>query len=284
MKLLVHLHIYYYNQIPYFIKKLSNISGVDWELFITEIKHDKQIEKSFNSLHTKIHYMETENIGYDIWPFIAVIKSVNLDDYDLILKLHTKSWKESRDKINGFRLPGFKWRNELVNSLLHDRNHFLNLINMFQQNNRLGLVCSDWLYKKQTNSACDDLPTLYRESTRLGLYNLSQYFCAGTMFLARACLYKFLQTNNISPDLFYEKAKSGSYGSMSHTYERILTMIPKNYSYTVKTVKTNIFRSHYIKLTKMVNLILAWTFSISRIGKDRIKYITILGIRFRLSK
>ena len=226
MKLLVHLHIYYYNQIPYFIKKLSNISGVDWELFITEIKHDKQIEKSFNSLHTKIHYMETENIGYDIWPFIAVIKSVNLDDYDLILKLHTKSWKESRDKINGFRLPGFKWRNELVNSLLHDRNHFLNLINMFQQNNRLGLVCS----------------------------------------------------------LFYEKAKSGSYGSMSHTYERILTMIPKNYSYTVKTVKTNIFRSHYIKLTKMVNLILAWTFSISRIGKDRIKYITILGIRFRLSK
>lgn len=34
-KLLVIFHIYYHEQIDYFIDKLCNINGIDWDLFIT---------------------------------------------------------------------------------------------------------------------------------------------------------------------------------------------------------------------------------------------------------
>ncbi len=284
MKILVHLHIYYYDQIPYFIEKLSNISGVAWDLFITEAKHNKDIEKIFNNLGIKINYIETNNIGYDIWPFIKVIKSVNLDDYDLILKLHTKNSREQRCKINGLNLNGYQWRNELVDSLLLDKKHFSKLINLFRKNERLGLICSFWLYSRKSKNRPEDLSLLQSELDRLGFKHPGDHFCAGSMFMAKAELYNFLQIDNIQASLFEGTAKTKSTGSLAHVYERILSMVPNEHFYIVKTIHTNYLRSLYIMVTSCIGPLLEWLFSISIIGESRQKYMILFGIKFHLRK
>lgn len=284
MKLLVHLHIYYYDQIPYFIEKLSNISGVAWDLFITETKHNEDVEKIFNNLRVIPHYIETDNVGYDIWPFIKVVKSVNLDDYDLILKLHTKNIRDHNSKINGCRLNGPQWRNELVDSLLINRKHFGKLINMFKHDDRLGLICSYQLYSKKSNNRPEDLSMLQNELGRLGFKFQGDRFCAGSMFMAKAGLYGFLQSDNIQASMFEGIARTKSIGSMAHVYERILSMVPYEYSHTVKTIHTNYLRSLQIMVSGYMKPLLEWLFSITVIGENRQKFLTLLGIRFLIRK
>ena len=285
MRLLVHLHIYYYDQVNYFLEKLANVTGVDWDLFITEAQHNRDIENAFSSLEIIPHYLETGNIGYDIWPFIAVIKSVNTEDYDLVMKLHTKNKRDTEARINGFSLKYHRWRNELVDSLLRSKAHFFKLLNMFKLDNRLGLVCSDWLYVKRSNNRREDLSMLQNEIKRLGFRYTGNYFCAGTMFIARICLFRFLQSDKISSSLFEGEARTGTSGlssSMAHVYERILSMVPFEYSYTVKTIVTNRFRSACIRFTNFTGPVLRWLFSISCVGEDRVKYLTVLGIRIKI--
>ena len=152
MRLLVHLHLHYYDQTDYFIGKLSSITGCSWDLYITEVCHDPVIEKKFSTLGANVIYIETEDRGYDIWPFIKVMKSVDLDEYDLVMKLHTKNRRNGYEKINGVKLSGYQWRNELVDSLLKNKKHFRWLMDTFRKNDRLGLMCSDWMYKKISKS------------------------------------------------------------------------------------------------------------------------------------
>ena len=39
---LVHLHLFYYEQTDYFIKKLANINNCNWDLFVTYVEEDKK--------------------------------------------------------------------------------------------------------------------------------------------------------------------------------------------------------------------------------------------------
>ncbi len=284
MKLLVHLHIFYYNQTGYFVSKLANISGCDWDLYVTEYNHDAGIENQFQTLGANVHYVSVENRGYDVWPFIKVIKSVNLDDYDLVMKLHTKNRRDRSCKINGIKLNGFQWRNELVDSLLSSKAHFRRLLGYFETDPKLGLVCSRWLYKKTSNSLAEDLSKLQDEIGRLGLENMGEYFCAGTMFMARADMYGFLLSDKVSAEMFSTRQHTTSQGSMAHVYERILSMIPGACSYKVRTVSTSRYRSLHLVFIKKVQPVLTWLLSITRIGEDRIKYLTVFGKRIRLSR
>ena len=284
MKLLVHLHVFYYNQIDWFIDRLSNISGCQWDLYVTEIRHDRSIEHKFNKLGCKVTYMETENRGYDIWPFIHVIKSVDLDKYDLIMKLHTKGARDRKYKLKGLSIRGLQWRDELVDAMLLSRNRFTRVLRHFQNNPKTGLICSKLCYKKVLSVYPEDTTILLDELDRLGFKGTGKWFCAGTMFIARSLIYRFLQTDIVYAGMFSTASNSCATGTMAHVYERILSMAPLAYSYKVKTLATNIFFSIYIPLSHVLQPFLTWLFSIDRAGKDKTKYLKVFGIRFKLSK
>jgi lipopolysaccharide biosynthesis protein len=105
MRLLVHLHLHYYDQTDYFIGKLSSITGCSWDLYITEVCHDPVIEKKFSTLGANVIYIETEDRGYDIWPFIKVMKSVDLGEYDLVMK-EEQERQDERAENAGIRMEG----------------------------------------------------------------------------------------------------------------------------------------------------------------------------------
>lgn len=282
-KVLVHLHIYYRDQTDYFIGKLSNICGCEWDLYVTMTELNSETESKLLSFKPDAHIMKVENRGYDVWPFIRVLKSVDLDKYDYILKLHTKNISDASSRINGLSLDNYKWRDELVDPLLKSKKIFLKLLDNFDRYPEVGLMCSHLLYKHISNGLKEDMSKLDNELKRLGLNVKDKKFCAGTMFIARSAPYKLFQNDGlIDIGLFSDIPHSHSIGSMAHVYERILTMVVNAAGYKAKPIIINWVKSIYIIVAYSVQPVFQKIFSIRRQGEDRIKILTLFGFRFKI--
>lgn len=282
-KVLVHLHIYYRDQTDYFIGKLSNICGCEWDLYVTMTELNSETESKLLSFKPDAHIMKVENRGYDVWPFIRVLKSVDLDKYDYILKLHTKNRSDASIRINGLSFDNYKWRDELVDPLLKSKKIFLKLLDNFDRYPEVGLMCSHLLYKHISNRLKEDMSKLDNELKRLGLNIKDKKFCAGTMFIARSAPYKLFQHDGlIDIGLFSDIPHSHSSGSMAHVYERILTMVVNAAGYKVKPIIINWVKSIHIIVTYSVQPVFQKIFSIRRQGEDRIKILTLFGFRFKI--
>lgn len=282
-KVLVHLHIYYRDQTDYFIGKLSNICGCEWDLYVTMTELNSETESKLLSFKPDAHIMKVENRGYDVWPFIRVLKYVDLDKYDYILKLHTKNRSDASSRINGLSLDNYKWRDELVDPLLKSKKIFLKLLDNFDRYPEVGLMCSHLLYKHISNGLKEDMSKLDNELKRLGLNVKDKKFCAGTMFIARSAPYKLFQNDGlIDIGLFSDIPHSHSIGSMAHVYERILTMVVNAAGYKVKPIIIDWVKSIYIIVAYSVQPVFQKIFSIRRQGEDRIKILTLFGFRFKI--
>lgn len=282
-KVLVHLHIYYRDQTDYFIGKLSNICGCEWDLYVTMTELNSETESKLLSFKPDAHIMKVENRGYDVWPFIRVLKAVDLDKYDYILKLHTKNSNTPANRINGLNLKYYTWRNELVDPLLKNKDIFLKLLENFDRYPEVGLMCSHLLYKHISDGLKEDMSKLDNELKRLGLNVKNKKFCAGTMFIARSAPYKLFQDDRIvNINTFPDLPCSHSTGSMAHVYERILTMIVNADGYTVKPIIIDWPKSIYIAVAYFVQPVLQKIFSIRRYGENRMKILTLFGFRFKI--
>ena len=139
--------------------------------------------------------IRVENRGFDIGPFFEVINGINLDDYDFLIKLHTKRdiHGMANGWINGFHLSGTRWRDMLL-AFCSSRHAVRESITRLASDEKVGLVsCSEVIV-----SSCDYYERLYPEATSRAL-NIAKAssgsFVAGTMFMIRAGLLKPLQGN-----------------------------------------------------------------------------------------
>ena len=278
-RILVHLHIYYHDQTDFFIEKLSNITDCEWDLFVTMTGTNKDTENKITAFKKDTHIIRTENIGYDIWPFIKVIKSVNLDRYDYVMKLHTKS--ESVLKIHKITLCGYEWRNALVNSLLGSRRKFRKILKIFSQRPDIGIICCRMLWMKTSLWHNEDSFLLDRELRRIGFKISDRHFCVGTMFIARSRIFRYLQKDNITENIFPHIQVSHSGGSMAHVYERILSMAANAYGYRAATISQSTAAAAYLVMNKAVSIAFKHIFSINREEKTGEKFIYIFGMKIR---
>ena len=95
-RLLVHLHLYYHNQLEYMLQKLANINNCDWDLFVTVCEKNQNSIDKIKSLKPDAKIIKVDNKGYDIWPFLQVLNFVDLKNYDYILKIHTKNFRSKK--------------------------------------------------------------------------------------------------------------------------------------------------------------------------------------------
>lgn len=277
--ILVHLHIFYYDQTDFFIRKLSSITDCDWDLYVTMNRMDEDTVDKLTRFKKDTHFILTENVGYDIWPFIKVIKSINLDRYDYVMKLHTKS--ESNLKIHGIRLKGFEWRDALVNSLLGSRRRFRKTLKIFRNQPDAGIVSCRMLWLKTSEWQDEDSVLLDKELRRIGLRVSDRHFCVGTMFIARSRIFRYLQKDNITENLFPKILISHSEGSMAHVYERILSMAANAYGYRAATVSQNTAAAVYLLLNGVISPVFKHIFTINREGNSGAKFIWLFGIKIR---
>ena len=105
MKIAVHLHLYYLEQLPKILKYLKSLDGTAHDLHVTMVKHDKDAEKAISTFNPKANIIIVPNRGYDLGPFIEFLHQIDLDAYDLILKVHTKKEiSQNHTWLNGRRL------------------------------------------------------------------------------------------------------------------------------------------------------------------------------------
>lgn len=239
-KVLVHLHLYYHNQLDYMIKKLKNISGCDWDLYVTYCDYNKISENKILKFKPNAKLIKVDNIGYDILPFIHVLKMVNLDNYASVLKIHTKNYCNDELNFIGINYKGYFWRNSLINALLGSKNRFIKNKNLLK-NTPVGMIFDDRFLFPLSKTCPEDsflLENFKKEHKIKSDYN---YFCAGTMFMMKSSILKDFLRFQISEKNFNTQSHTSDSGKFVHVLERIFTILTVEKRCQIYTVKEKAF-------------------------------------------
>jgi len=264
-KLLIHFHLYYLDQLDYFLEKLSNIEGCTYELYVTMVEKNAEAEQKILRLFPDARILLVPNKGYDVGPFIDVLNRVNLRDYDYVLKVHTKNTSlNNGDKINGKWISRKCWMPLLVESLIGSEKIFANNLLRFARHPETGMVASKYLITSSTDSYTNILPQVQNTIKKLSL-NVPQKltFVAGTMFMARAHLFCPIVKAGYTLNDFEPTGRTSQGNQLAHVFERVFGAmitgqqhsIYKNNKGTCKTKFTYIFNriKHFIVYTKKID-------------------------------
>ena len=281
-RVLVVLHIFYHDQTDYFIEKLSNISGCEWDLLVTYAFEDEVTARRIKEFKPDAILMKEDNTGYDVLPFIKALKSVDIDSYDYVLKLHTKN--RSRKKVirlNGKKLSGHEWGDLLVNSMLKSRDQFKRCLEMMDTSPTTGMVCSLELYVGLTKRRAEDMSMLEEECRRIGFEVTKGKFCAGSMFLVRAVCLKKIISSELQPERWVS-GPSHNIGTIAHVYERLLSIAVVDAGYRCRTIATYPLNIPRVYIHRYMSSGMKKIFTIDRYGEDRKRCMIILGKRIML--
>lgn len=286
-ELIVHLHVYYQEHVDFYISKLNNIVDCKWDLIVTCAALKPETEAKLRNFRPDVRFIDVENVGYDLWPFIKVLKTIDPSEYEYILKLHTKNISPVKNRINGLTLKYDSWRNILVDSILADQDRFSKCMNFLRNDDRCGLVYAYEMSKRRSLGLPEDLSALEQEAERVGITKLDGEFASGTMFLARLKALDLIRNADLTADMFAtHKSESHSRGSLAHIYERLLPFAIHSAGYKASLVKTYPNTTLKVFIHNLLGPVVKYLFSIERRGEGESEHkrLTVLGIPFRINK
>ena len=199
-----------------------NINPHPFQLYVTMVeKHQniiKDIEKTFKDVHIDV----VKNQGYDLGPFIYIINKLNLDDYSYIVQLHTK--RELAIGNTGFRgLDGFKWRTALL-SFIKTPEIFNRYLEAFDKNPLIGMQ-ADHSVIVHHDFYDEKAQKHMRRYLKDKQYPKHKYaFVAGTMFIAKAPIFKDIQNLHLTLADFPDPKGEHKF-QLAHIMERLFGYI-----------------------------------------------------------
>ena len=241
--LLAHLHLYYIEQLDYFIDKLSNIQSIDHDLYITMTENNEDIKHKIISQFPNANILIVPNKGYDVGPFIQLLNKINIDNYEYVLKVHTKNTSlDTGKKINKIWIHRNCWMHLLVEALIGSQKIFLENIKKFKDNEKIGMIASKYLVTSSTDSYINILDQVYDTIKYLGFSIPEKLtFVAGTMFMIRASLLKPIIKHGYTIDSFEPTEKTGQDNKLAHIFERIFGVLVTSQGREIFSQKNSIF-------------------------------------------
>ena len=254
LSLAVHLHIYYVDMWEEIKEYLKNIGDYPYDLFVTMVEDNQELRDKITTFHKAAKIWVVENRGYDIGPFIDFLHHIDLDKYDLILKLHTKNKTAARGNglsYHGLSLTRCQWRDILYQGLLGTPQNFTHNLNCFQKEH-IGMVGAPVLIEpKNKKSAEDSYKTVQRLLTEMGLPEYKNPpFVAGTMFICRASLLQPLKKRLTLQD-FPLSDQTFQKETFAHAVERLFGAIIVAQGYKLASAKVD----NRIMLKALINTI-----------------------------
>lgn len=205
--------------------------------------HDKNlnIESKIKKHFPNAKIILVKNIGADIWPFIVMLNSINLEDYDYIIKIHTKRFVQSkkwRMPETMFKMKGTKWRDYLLEFL--EPENFKKCINSFIFDEKLGMISSYPVIIKDSEKHGADIPTCLKTRAVLKRfkYKTKISYVAGTMFMARAKLFNVVKNLKLQESDFGQ-FESGKSNQLPHVMEQFLGSCVLGQGYEIRDVFTS---------------------------------------------
>ena len=113
MKTAVIVHVFYPEMWP---ELAGCIRSIDGERVVTVTYSDPASVTEARRDFPEARFVECENRGFDVWPFLKALGGLCLRDFDAVVKLHTKrDIKFDFDcHFNGCDFNGPNWRNRLL--------------------------------------------------------------------------------------------------------------------------------------------------------------------------
>lgn len=240
-KILVHLHIFYHEQVPYFLEKLRNIPKTfDIHLVVTLVEQNSLTRHLLETAFPDVECLIVPNNGYDIAPFFTVLQHVDRSQYDLVLKLHTKGFYPSAIPIGDEMFGEYAWRNALVDDLLGSPEIVVGNIKNLLEDNDIGMIgCQRLILSSATEEekGLIDYETFYQiTSERFNIQRRAPFhFIAGTMFMARMEIFSSVAKLPVSA--FSPSTGTGdSECSLAHYMERFLGFAVSIAGFRIKDV------------------------------------------------
>jgi len=225
VKLLVHLHLFYEDMLEQMFSYLNNLQDFHYDLFVSLVCRNNEIEKKIKYLQPNAKIIYVENKGFDVFPFLIVLNAVNLQDYDYVIKMHTKRNMSKGVVLHGkyYIASGSYWREKLLCFLESEES--LKTAIWLLQDDDAGMISHYKLIDDEIGE-CNESRAL-NLLNEIGLTLNKKRFVMGTMFVCKAELLKPLKR------LYYEFEVIDSMnvknrtrdGLLAHVYERLFGWI-----------------------------------------------------------
>lgn len=201
MRVCVCLHLYYWEMIPEIKQYLKNLP--EYDLYITTPEDNRKRENEILAEFEHARVIYTENEGFDVYPFICFLREVDLRQYDVVVKLHTKKDIPIVYSLNGFDLSNHLWRYYLLDGILGDKKRTDKILKEFATDKKLGMVGSAELIIRDDDIDKDiDMNKVQQTMHEIGLSIHKREFIAGSIFIIRAELLEKLKERNYSVEEF----------------------------------------------------------------------------------
>lgn len=219
-RILVVLHLFYSSAIPEIVQYLHNLDAYDHvKIIVTYVESfvSPQVLAPFDEF-SDVELRPFGNKGYDLGPFLDVLDGIDLADYDVVFKLHSKSTDRER-LVYGSRFAKREWFLRLYDGMLGPTTVHA-AIDLLMGDEHCGLVADR---KLLSLFEPDHVRRMVAEKLRargLGEPVKDYRFVAGTCFAARADALRSLQTAGLSLDDF-ANVRYGIF-SLAHALERFV--------------------------------------------------------------
>jgi len=242
------LHIYYVDMTEALLDRLEMLpSGFD--LFVTTTDSERSAEivsrLAARGVTADVRIVDS-NQGRDISAFFIGCRDViESDDYDLIVKLHSKA--SPQDDFN----LGDLFKRHLFENLLSSPGYASNVLGLFQRYESLGIVFPPVIhvgYPTMGHGWFANKPRAQEEAARLGITvpfdestPLATY---GSMFIARPAALRPIAAGDYE---YGEFPSDGDYrdGTLAHALERLVAYSALSEGYHARQVLTADFASIY---------------------------------------
>ena len=226
MKILVHLHLYYHDMLDEMLMYIQNLEDYDYDLYVTVVDNDSEIIKIIKLFKTDSKVIIVENKGFDVFPFLTVLKAVNLQDYDYVVKMHTKRNMSKGVVLHGkyYIASGSYWREKLLCFLESEES--LKTAIWLLQDDDAGMISHYRLIDDEIGECNESRALELLKETGLPL--LDKKFVMGTMFICKAELLNPLKNLKLQEFENSDSLKilnSKRDGSLAHVYERLFGWI-----------------------------------------------------------
>lgn len=212
----IHAHVYYGDLWPQLSCCIANFTPCGFDLCVTCCDTDPQLENRVKTDFPQARFLVLPNQGFDVGPFFEAISGINLDQYDYVVKLHTK--RDVSYWVNFLPVFGSSWRNRLL-SFCDTEKHLRLTMQAFDRHPEIGMIAHPTLIVSRGDR--DEKEPVKRQAeaivARAGFQPGPRRFVAGTMFMARASACRALQGLARIDDF---AASSKHKTDLAHVYER----------------------------------------------------------------
>ena len=242
---LVILHLYYDSSWKEINEYIKSLSPYRFDLIITttiELIPQETIDQ-IKAEYPKAQVIPTENKGYDLQPFFMVLKTIDLEQYDIVFKLHSKSTKRPFVYIYRQFFLRRDWFLNLYEGILSGRNVHKTIETLFNRKG-VGIIAAKNLIVKDPKHKVNLINKIAAKTGRKMIEDYS--FVAGTCFAIKAECLKPLQEMHLENEEYPPLVASRGM-SFAHFVERYICSVVVANGYTIEGNSANVFRRFLLK-------------------------------------